>query len=127
LSGVSASPAPTSRRLDQWLWFARFTKSRSLAARLCATGAVAVNGRNVHKSNHMVRLGDALAIPQGAFLRIVRVLSLGVRRGPVAEARLLYEETAVPVHLSELAAAWTPLLMEDDHSGSHAMKHARSP
>ena len=28
------------RRLDQWLWFARFAKSRSLAARLCVAGAV---------------------------------------------------------------------------------------
>ncbi len=28
----------SSRRLDQWLWFARLVKSRSLAGRLCAAG-----------------------------------------------------------------------------------------
>ena len=33
-------PERAKTRLDQWLWFARFVKSRSLAARLCAAGAV---------------------------------------------------------------------------------------
>ena len=91
-----AAPRPRcpSRRLDQWLWFARFVKSRSLAARLCAAGAVAVNGIAVTKANHLIRAGDTIAVPQGAFRRTVRVLALGARRGPAAEARGLYEETS---------------------------------
>jgi ribosome-associated heat shock protein Hsp15 len=105
---------PPSRRLDQWLWFARFVKSRSLAARLCAGGAVSVNGVTANKANHMVRIGDAIAVPQGPYCRTVRVLALGTRRGPAPEARGLYEETAAPVRLSELAPAWTPLLADDD-------------
>ena len=109
-----APSASASRRLDQWLWFARFVKSRSLAARLCVTGAVTVNGMAVRKPNHMLRIGDILAAPQGAFCRTVRVLSLGTRRGPASEARKLYEESAAPVHLSDLMPAWTPLLMGDD-------------
>jgi ribosome-associated heat shock protein Hsp15 len=114
LSRDSASPAPTSRRLDQWLWFARFVKSRSLASRLCAAGAVAVNGLAVKKGNHAVRVGDAIELPQGPFRRTVRVLALGTRRGPTAEARLLYEEPAAPVRLSKLAAPWAPLLVSDE-------------
>lgn len=114
MSRNSASPAPTSRRLDQWLWFARFVKSRSLASRLCAAGAVAVNGLAVKKGNHTVRLGDAIELPQGAFRHTVRVQALGERRGPAMEARLLYEETAAPVRLSDQVPAWTPLLMGDD-------------
>lgn len=114
MKGGAASPAPAARRLDQWLWFARFVKSRSLAARLCAAGAVTVNGVSARKPNHLVRAGDAVALPQGAFLRTVRVLALGDRRGPAAEARLLYEDTAAPVRLSELAPSWTPLLAEDE-------------
>jgi ribosome-associated heat shock protein Hsp15 len=112
LSGSNASPARATRRLDQWLWFARFVKSRSLAAQLCTAGAVTVNGLTVGKANHMVRIGDAVALPQGAFCRTVRVLALGWRRGPAAEARSLYEETAAPVRRSE--PAWTPLLVGDD-------------
>ena len=114
MSRNSASPAPTSRRLDQWLWFARFVKSRSLASRLCAAGAVAVNGLAVKKGNHAVRVGDAIELPQGPFRRTVRVLALGTRRGPTAEARLLYEEPAAPVRLSKLAAPWAPLLVSDE-------------
>jgi ribosome-associated heat shock protein Hsp15 len=107
-------PEQTSRRLDQWLWFARLSKSRSRAARLCTAGAVAVNGVAVGKANHAIRIGDTIAVPQGAFRHIVRVLALGRRRGPPSEARILYEETGAPVRLCEPAPAWTPLLVDGD-------------
>jgi ribosome-associated heat shock protein Hsp15 len=73
LKGDRASAEISGRRLDQWLWFARFVKSRSLAARLCVTGIVTVNGMAVRKPNHMLRIGDILAAPQGAVCRTVRV------------------------------------------------------
>jgi ribosome-associated heat shock protein Hsp15 len=109
---LSADLAPngSSRRLDQWLWFARLAKSRSLASRLCAAGVVMVNGMRIGKARHAVRIDDTIAVPQGAFRRTVRVLGLGVRRGPAAEARQLYEEIDAPVRLTQLAAAWAPLL-----------------
>ena len=109
--GISAAE---SRRLDQWLWFARLVKSRSLAARLCTAGAITVNQAMITKANHIVRIGDTIGVPQGPFRRSVRLLGLGVRRGPAAEARHLYEEIAAPVHRSELTPAWTPLLAEED-------------
>jgi ribosome-associated heat shock protein Hsp15 len=102
------------RRLDQWLWFARLVKSRSRGARLCAAGAVEVNTVAVKKANHTIRVGDTIAVPQGAFRRTIRVRGLGERRGPAAEARLLYEEIAPAVHQSEMTPAWTPLLLGDD-------------
>lgn len=114
----AALPTTPSRRLDQWLWFARLAKSRSLAARLCAAGAVAVNGRPVTKAGHLVRTGDAVSIPQGQFRRLVRVEALGTRRGPAAEARQLYEEPWAPVPL-RLPIEWMPLLAEPaDHDAS---------
>ena len=108
-----ASLLAESRRLDQWLWFARFVKTRSLAARLCTAGAIAVNGAAIRKANHTVHLGDTVAVPQGVLCRTVRVLGLGLRRGPAAEARLLYEEIAVPVRRFELAPAWEPLILDE--------------
>ena len=104
--------SPSTRRLDQWLWFARFVKTRSLAARLCSAQAVTVNGVIIRKANHTLRIGDTVAVPQGAFCRTVRVLELGLRRGPAAEARLLYEEIAVAVRRSERAPTWRPLLID---------------
>lgn len=108
-------PAPSGRRLDQWLWFARFVKTRSLAARLCAAGPVTLNGAPVRKANQLVRAGDTIAVPQGAFCRTIRVLALGLRRGPATEARLLYEEVAAPVPRSEPEPRWEPLLGDDEN------------
>lgn len=99
-------------RLDQWLWFARFVKTRSLGARLCTAGAVAVNDVPVRKSNQSVRVGDIVMLPQGGWQLTVRVLAFGSRRGPAAEARTLYEETAPATRLRNAAPAWRPLLPE---------------
>jgi ribosome-associated heat shock protein Hsp15 len=103
----------TSRRLDQWLWFARFVKSRSLAARLCGSGAIDVNGAAVAKPNHTVRQGDIVTLPQGSWQRTVEVLALGTRRGPATEAQTLFRETG-SVRRADLAPAWEPLLLADD-------------
>jgi ribosome-associated heat shock protein Hsp15 len=107
-------PPAAKARLDQWLWFARFVRSRSLAARLCAAGAVSVNGSAVTKPNRTVRVGDIIVLPQGGWLRTVRVLALAARRGPAAEAQTLYVEEAAASRLRDLAPAWTPLLAEDE-------------
>ena len=36
-----------------------------------------------------MRVGDVLTFPQGHQIRVVRIVALGTRRGPAAEARLL--------------------------------------
>ncbi len=81
-------------RLDKWLWFARFRKSRAAAAEFCGEGRIRVNRTVVSKPATSIRIGDVLTLPLGADIRVVRVLGLGTRRGPSAEARLLYEEVA---------------------------------
>ncbi len=100
-----------TQRLDKWLWFARFVKTRSLAAKLCSRGSVSVSGEPALKPNHSLRIGDELAVTQGRFVRRVTVLSLGDRRGPAAEARLLYAEPQPPVLLAQ--DDWQPLLEEE--------------
>ncbi len=83
-------------RLDKWLWFARLARTRSLAARLCQSGAVSVGGSVVLKPHHLVRIGDTVAIAQGRVRRRVVIAALGERRGPAAEARGLYDESEPP-------------------------------
>ena len=102
-----------SRRLDQWLWFARFAKSRSLAARLCAAGAVVVNGSAVAKANHGVRPGDVVTLPPGPWQRTVEVVALGTRRGPATEAQHLFRAPAC-VRRADPASDWEPMLFVDD-------------
>lgn len=86
----------SSIRLDKWLWFARLAKSRSLAARLCTEGRIRVNRIVVTKPATALRLGDILTLPQGGQIRVVRLVAIGLRRGPAAEARCLYEDLTSP-------------------------------
>jgi len=113
LTAIAIAPERAKTRLDQWLWFARLAKSRSLAARLCAAGAISLNGTTVAKPNQTVRIGDFVVVPQGGVQRTVRVLALGVRRGPASEARALYQETA-SARLRDMDPIWVPLLDESD-------------
>lgn len=82
-------------RVDAWLWRARFFKSRSLASAKAAQGLVrlrrAGEESRIDKASRMVRIGDELTFVIGARVIAVRVTALGVRRGPPAEARALYE------------------------------------
>lgn len=82
--------APTLR-LDKWLWQARFFKTRGAAAAFCGSGRLRLNRRTIDKPSAAVRPGDVLTFPHGDDIRVLRVLALGKRRGPPAEARTLYE------------------------------------
>ncbi|PWC52915.1 RNA-binding S4 domain-containing protein [Azospirillum sp. TSO22-1] len=83
-------------RIDKWLWFARFFKTRSLAAKVCNGGVVRCSGSLVTKAHYAVKPGDVLTFPQGRHIRVVKVLAPGSRRGPAEEARTLYEDLSPP-------------------------------
>lgn len=79
-------------RIDQWLWFARFLKSRSLATKLCLSGKIRVNGELISKAHRKIRQGDVLTFPLNHDIRVIRIQQLSVRRGPSKEAQTLYED-----------------------------------
>ena len=85
-----------TQRLDLWLYQARFFKTRALAARLAKAGRIRIGGERTDKPHRGVGEGDVLTFPQGARVRVVRVLGLGERRGPASEAQTLYEEVGAP-------------------------------
>lgn len=78
--------------MDKWLWQARFFKTRALAADVIAAGSVRVNGTRISRPGRDVATGDVLTFPQGPRIRVIRVLALGLRRGPAPEAQELYLE-----------------------------------
>ena len=80
-------------RLDKWLWAARFFKTRSLAADAIAGGKVQLNAERVKRAKG-VQPGDRVRVRIGPYEHEVIVRALSERRGPAAEAALLYEETA---------------------------------
>jgi len=79
-------------RLDRWLFFARFCKTRNLAATLIGKGRVRVNGQPVSRPGRLVRPGDVLTLPLGDRIRLIRVTAPGTRRGPATEAQGLYDD-----------------------------------
>jgi ribosome-associated heat shock protein Hsp15 len=89
-------PGADGLRLDKWLWQARFFKTRALAATLAGRRKIRVNSTLITKPHYRVRPGDVLTFPQGDVVRVVRVIELGIRRGPASEARTLYEDLAEP-------------------------------
>lgn len=94
---TSPSDEPERLRIDKWLWHARFFKSRSIAGEVAASGRLRVNGARIAKPAHLVKEGDVLTFPQGrSQIRVVRVLGMGTRRGPAAEAALLYDDLEPP-------------------------------
>ena len=89
-------------RVDKWLWYARFFKTRGLATKACAGGQLRLNGTAVAKSHTQVKAGDVLTFAQGHHIRVVRVVELGTRRGPAPEARQLYEDLKPPTSENRL-------------------------
>jgi len=88
--------ANPSLRLDKWLWFARFFKTRTLATKFVQTGKLRLNKVVQSKPHQAVRPGDVLTFPLRSGIKVVRVLELGQRRGPAKEAQLLYEDLSPP-------------------------------
>jgi ribosome-associated heat shock protein Hsp15 len=80
------------QRLDKWLWFVRLVRSRTSAAALVGDGKVRVNRERASKPSQTLRVGDVVTVAVRAQVRVLRVLAVGARRGPPAEARRLYEE-----------------------------------
>ena len=97
MTGAGDDVGAGALRLDKWLWQARLCKSRSFAAALLAEGRVRVNGRPVSKPARTITPGDVLTLPLSGTIRVVRILALGSRRGPAAEAMALYVEIGAPV------------------------------
>jgi ribosome-associated heat shock protein Hsp15 len=84
------------RRVDQWLWFARVVKSRTLAAALVTGGKVRINRDRIDKPAHALKIGDVVTVTAHTRVRVLKVATFGDRRGPPAEAVLLYEDLTPP-------------------------------
>ncbi|WP_369588997.1 RNA-binding S4 domain-containing protein [Kingella oralis] len=83
--------APTTMRLDKWLWAARFFKTRSLAQKQIELNRVSVNGAKAKTSKYIV-VGDVIDLTLNSLPYKLTVLALNEQRRPAPEARLLYQE-----------------------------------
>ncbi|GAC1551314.1 MAG: hypothetical protein NVS3B11_12390 [Collimonas sp.] len=70
-------------RIDKWLWAARFFKTRTLASDAVDNGKVRLNDERT-KPAHNLKIGDILAIDNGASVWEVAVLLLSDTRSSAA-------------------------------------------
>ena len=82
----------TTTRLDKWLWYARFFKTRTQATKLIQSGRLRINGDITNKPHRTATVGMILTFPQAKHVRVIKIAEIVERRGPALEAMALYED-----------------------------------
>lgn len=109
-------------RIDKWLWFARFFKSRSQATAAVTGGLVHVNDERV-KPSRSIQVNDRLKITREEARFDIVVTGLPMRRGPATEARTFYVETDASIAARE--ARREQLRMAPPSPDGRPDKHSR--
>ena len=87
-----------SLRLDKWLWYARFFKTRTQATKLIQCGKLRLNGDIITKPHRAASVGSILTFPKAKNIRVIKIVKLGQRRGPASEATSLYEDLSPKIN-----------------------------
>ncbi len=82
------------QRLDKFLFFARFYKTRALASAIVGQGGIRINRQPTEKPHARLRPGDVLTLPLPRGITVIQVLKFAKRRESAPQARLLYAEIA---------------------------------
>ena len=80
------------QRVDRYLWHARIVRTRTLAARLAASGHVRVNGKRIDAPGRGLKIGDVLTVAISRDVRVLKVIAFAERRGGSEVAGRLYED-----------------------------------
>jgi ribosome-associated heat shock protein Hsp15 len=96
--------APTSTRVDSWIWAVRLAKTRSAATAACRAGHVQVNGERA-KAAQPVHIGDEVRLRNTDLERTVQVARLVAKRvGASVAVECLVDLTPPPPPREEVAA-----------------------
>ena len=97
-------PSADSLRIDRWLFYCRFFKTRSLATSAVDGGHVKVNGERTTPGRR-VKCGDEIDLVKERLAYSLTVTGIPSRRGPAAEARQCYVEDEETVRQRETQTA----------------------
>ena len=97
-------PSASSLRVDRWLFYSRFFKTRSRATAAVAGGHVKINGERATPGAR-VKCGDRIDLVRERLPYSLDVVGIPSRRGPAAEARECYREDEEVVRQREQQAA----------------------
>ncbi len=92
--------AESSLRLDRWLFFCRFFKTRVLATAAVKGGHVKLNGERP-SAGSKVKRGDKIELLKDRLPYSMQVEEIPLRRGPASEASACYVEDAATIEQRE--------------------------
>lgn len=84
------APATDRQRLDKFLVYARFVKTRGVALDLVSAGRVRINGEKPGRPDRSLFIGDVLTLALPHATLVVEVTGFAERRGSPADAQKLY-------------------------------------
>jgi len=99
-----SSPASDSLRIDRWLFYCRFFKTRGKATTAVTGGHVRLNGERTSPGAR-IKIGDHLDLVKEHLPYSLTVLGIPARRGPAPEAQACYEEQEETVREREQLTA----------------------
>ena len=79
------------QRLDKFLVYARFVKTRALASELIKRGRVRLNGQRISKPDRQIGPGDVLTLTLPHATEVVRLRDVPEKRGSAQVTIELYE------------------------------------
>ena len=80
-----------SLRIDRWLFYCRFFRTRSLATSAVTGGHVKLNGERTTPGNR-VKCDDRIELVRERLTYSLEVIDIPSRRGPAVEAKACYVE-----------------------------------
>ena len=92
--------ADRTLRLDRWLWFTRFYKTRSAASAAVQGGHIRHNGERA-RSSTKVAIGDQIRLVRNQLTYDLTVEDIPSRRGPAPEAQACYSESEASIAARE--------------------------
>jgi len=98
------SPVDKTLRVDRWLFYCRFFKTRSLATAAVTGGHVKINGERAAPGSR-VKCGDQIDLIRERLPYSLQVVEIPSRRGPSAEARKCFLEDEETVRRRNLQIA----------------------
>ena len=93
-----------SLRIDRWLYYCRFFKTRGRATTAVAGGHVRINGERASPGSR-VKCGDRIDLVRERLPYSLTVAAIPNRRGPATEARECFVEDEKTVRQREMQVA----------------------
>lgn len=103
-STSAMSQSVDSLRIDRWLFYSRFFKTRQRATAAVAGGHVKINNERAAPGSR-VKCGDRIDLIREQLLYSLEVSEIPSRRGPAAEAQACYREDEEAIRKRDVQVA----------------------